>query len=135
MPSRKSTISGGYDDVGYSNSRQNFSRSRSLTRTTGRKNQSRSRSRSRAAVPLPLEQRQPSFTFRAPQKLMRRQQSFVADERHVEEGINKFVQFKKYGESTEVNRVITIDEVPRVMEPDEVLVKVKVSTEYCSLFR
>ena len=82
MPSRKSTISGGYDDI-YGSSEMNshrMTRSRSLTRRSSRVNKkSRSRSRSRASknAAIPLESRQPSFTFRGggstkPQTLTRR---------------------------------------------------------------
>jgi len=50
-----------------------------------------------------------------------------APEQAVNEEVNKFVQFKKFGlYATEISRVIAIDEIPDVEHSHQVVVKVKV---------
>lgn len=50
-----------------------------------------------------------------------------APEQAVDEEVNKFVQYKKFGlYATEISRVIAIDEIPDVEHSHQVVVKVKV---------
>jgi hypothetical protein len=51
-----------------------------------------------------------------------------APEETVEDEVNKFVHYKKFGlYATEISRVIAIDEIPEVQHSYQVVVKVKVS--------
>ncbi len=94
-------------------------------------------SRSRAPVPRHESRERRDTRGRRAKRDTRatREEIDVVNAEIPEENINKFVQYKKHGIfATEVCRVISIDEVPKISRRWEVVVQVKVciiSQDFC----